>query len=74
MKRRICVRSMGLGAVIMLIGLAVGAIVSPPLVAQRNGVFDKITCRGLQVVDENGKQAIVLTSAESRNAVTVLDK
>ena len=35
MKRRICVRSMGLGAVIMLIGLAVGAIVSPPLVAQR---------------------------------------
>ena len=28
MKRKICVRSMGLGAGIMLIGLAVGAIVS----------------------------------------------
>ena len=54
MKRRICVRSMGLGAVIMLIGLAVGAIVSPPLVAQRNEVFDYITCRGVKVVDELG--------------------
>ena len=30
MKRKICVRSMFLGAVIMLIGLMVGAIVSPP--------------------------------------------
>ena len=40
MKRRICVRSMGLGAVIMLIGLVVGAIVSPPLGAQRNGVTE----------------------------------
>ena len=44
MKRRICVRSMGLGAIIMLIGLTVGAIVSPPLIAQRNGVFDEIEC------------------------------
>ena len=74
MKRRICVRSMGLGAAIMLIGLAVGAIVSPPLVAQRNGVFDEIQCRGLQVVDENGNEAIVLTSAEKANVVAVFDK
>ena len=74
MKRRICVRSMGLGAVIMLIGLAVGAIVSPPLVAQRNGVFDTITCRGLDVVDENGKKAIFLVSGEGVNGVAVFDK
>ena len=58
MKRRICVRSMMLGAVIMLIGLAVGAIVSPPLGAQRNGVFDEITCRSLNVVDEKGAATI----------------
>ena len=74
MKRRICVRSMGLGAVIMLIGLAVGAIVSPPLVAQHNGVFDKITCREIEVVDENGNQAIVLGSKEGVNLMTVSDK
>ena len=74
MKRSICVRSMMLGAVIMLIGLVVGAIVSPPLGAQRNGVFDEITCRTLRVVDENGKQAIVLGSIEGLNVETVLDK
>ncbi len=74
MKRKICVRSMGLGAVIMLIGLAVGAIVSPPLIAQRNGVFDKITCRKLEVVDEDGNPAVGLSSSEEGNSVVVLDK
>lgn len=52
MKRRICVRSMVLGAVIMLVRLAVGAIVSPPLSSQRNGVFDKITCREIGISSE----------------------
>ena len=60
MKRRICVRSMALGAVIMLIGLAVRAIVSPPLIAQRNDVFDKITCREIEVIDKDGNEAIRL--------------
>lgn len=53
-----------LGAVIMLIGLCVGAIISPPLIAQRNGVFDDITCRMLIVVDEAGKPAISLSASE----------
>lgn len=53
-----------LGAVIMLIGLGIGVIVSPPLIAQRNGVFDKITCRELVVTDENGNKAIALVSTE----------
>ena len=52
-----------LGALIMLVGLAVGAIVSPPLIAQRNDVFDKITCRSLEVVDENGNIAVRLESS-----------
>ena len=30
-----------MGAAMMLIGIAVGLIVSPPLIAQREGVFDK---------------------------------
>ena len=67
MKRKICVKSMALGAVIMLIGLAVGAIVSPPLIAQRNGVFDKIQCTGLTVVDEDGKMGVELY----RNSVLI---
>ncbi len=81
MKRKVCVRSMVLGAVIMLVGLAVGAIVSPPLIAQRNGVFDKISCRTLEVVDENGNLAIVLSTElinrdnePKANGVLVLDK
>ena len=53
-----------LGAVIMLVGLGIGAIVSPPLIAQRNGMFDKITCRELVVTDENGNKAIALVSTE----------
>ncbi len=63
MKRNICVRSMGLGAVIMFIGLAVGAVVSPPLTAQRNGVFGDIECTGLIVVNEEGKQVIEFGSS-----------
>ena len=75
MKRKICVKSMFLGAVIMLIGLAVGAIVSPPLVAQRNGVFDKIQCRELQVLDKHGKKAIHLhTDGVYGNMVGVYDQ
>ena len=74
MKRRICVRSMVLGAGIMLIGLAVGAIVSPPLIAQRNGVFDKITCRELVVVDSSGKEAIFLNSTKKNNNITIMGK
>ena len=74
MKRRFCVRSMMLGAVIMLIGLAVGAIVSPPLVAQRNGVFDEIVCTGLTVVNHAGKRMIELISAEDTNMIRLLDK
>ena len=74
MKRRICVRSMGLGAVIMLIGLAVGAIVSPPLIAQRNGVFGEVVCRRLTVVDKHGRTAIDLESTEKANSILLVDK
>ena len=81
MKRKVCVRSMVLGAVIMLVGLVIGAIVSPPLIAQKNGVFNKITCREFEVLDENGNEAIVLSTElitrdnePKANGVLVLDK
>ena len=75
MKSRVCVRSMMLGAVIMFIGLAVGAIVSPPLVAQRNGVFDKITCRGIEVVDKDGLVGVRLgANDDGTTGVSVFGK
>ena len=48
----------------MLIGLAVGAIVSPPLVAQSDGVFDEIVCTKLTVINKEGKEAVILGSRE----------
>ena len=72
MKRKVCVRSMVLGAVIMLVGLAVGAIVSPPLIAQRNGVFGDIECTGLTVVNKSGKLAVALDTDDA-NRVLVYD-
>ena len=60
MKRRICVRSMVLGAAIMLIGMWVSPLISPPVTAQHNGVFDKIQCREIEVIDKDGNEAIRL--------------
>lgn len=64
----------GLGALIMLIGIGVGSVVSPPLIAQRNGVFNEITCRKLTVVDEAGNKAIYLTSTKEANGVFVANQ
>ena len=63
-----------LGAVIMLVGIGVGSIVSPPLVAQRDGVFGEIECPQLKVVDKAGKPAIMLIVNEEDNTVVVVDK
>ena len=38
---------------------------------QSNGVFDKIQCRALEVVDKDGKKAIVLQSNEDDNQLVV---
>ena len=54
-----------LGAVIMLIGLGIGSLVSPPLIAQRGDVLGEIQCTGLTVVDASGEPAIVLRTDES---------
>ena len=45
-----------LGAGIMALGIIIGQAITPDIEAQSNGVFDKITCRGIEVVDENGKR------------------
>ena len=55
---------MALGAGILALGMAIGQWTTPDIKAQRNGVFDKIVCRELEVVDKDGKKAIVLQSNE----------
>ena len=50
---------MVLGAVIMAVGIGLGAVVSPPLIAHRNGVFDEVVCGKLTVVNEKGIGEIV---------------
>ena len=62
-----------LGAVIMLIGIGVGSIVCPPLVAQRNGVFDEIVCSKLTVVDEMGKVAIRSAALKTGHSILIFD-
>ena len=56
----------GLGAVIMLIGLGVEATLTPQLVAQHNGVFNKITCEEFEVVDKTGKRIAFLGRAKTK--------
>ena len=51
-----------LGAGIMALGITIGQSVTPNIEARSDGVFDKITCREIEVVDEDGKKAIVLAS------------
>ena len=63
-----------LGAIIMLIGIGVGSIVSPSLIAQHNGVFDEIVCSKLKVVDKVGNPAIILGSHEGGNDILVVDE
>lgn len=54
-----------LGAVIMLVGLGVGAILCPPLVAQRVDVLGDLKCTSLTVVDMSGAPAIALRTDET---------
>ena len=57
----------------MAVGITIGQFVTPNIEAQGNGVFDKITCRELEVVDENGKKAIVLESKDYTRRLTFFD-
>ena len=41
-----------LGAGIMAIGITIGQFITPNIEAQNNGVFEKITCRELEVVGQ----------------------
>ena len=51
---------MALGAAIMAIGIIIGQWGTPDIEAQSNGVFDKITCREIEVIDKDDNEAIRL--------------
>ena len=50
------------GAIVMLIGLGIGAIVSPPLTAQNNGVFDRVICSELFIGKDIMRPGILMAS------------
>ena len=62
-----------LGAGIMAVGITIGQFITPNIEAQNNGVFDKIQCRELEVVDTAGNPAIVLTASDLGNVIWVID-
>ena len=64
-----------LGAGIMALGITIGQFVTPDIEAQRNGVFNEITCRKLTVVDKTGKDAIILDAGglPGRNYIEILN-
>ena len=51
---------MALGAGILAIGIIIGQFVTPDIEAQSNSVFDKITCREIEVIDKNGEPTIIM--------------
>ena len=59
-----------LGAGILAVGIIIGQIITPDIEAQSSGVFDKITCREIEVVDKNGKKAIGLEVSELGSTVS----
>lgn len=62
---------MVLGTVITLMVMAVSRFF-PPLHAQRHSEY--IVCKGISIVDDNGKKAIHLTAGKNRNHIIVYDK
>ena len=55
---------MVLGAVILAVGIIIGQVITPDIEAQSNGVFDKIICKEIEVVDKDGNTGILLVAGE----------
>ena len=66
---------MVLGAGILALGIIIGQWVTPDIEAQSNGVFEKIQCRELEVVDKDGLVGVRLAAADNgTNGVSVFGK
>ena len=62
---------MALGAGILALGIIIGQFVTPDIEAQADGVFDKIQCRELVVVDKEGTATVRIFSDEDRGFISV---
>ncbi len=51
---------MALGAGILALGITIGQFITPNTEAQNDGVFDKITCKEIEVVDITGRRVAFL--------------
>ena len=65
---------MALGALILAVSITIGQFVTPNIEAQNNGVFDKVVCRELEVVDKAGLVGVRLIANDKVNRVGVFDK
>lgn len=65
---------MALGAGILAVGIIIGQIITPDIEAQSNGVFDKITCREIEVIDKHGETQVRVRSGFFGGLVTVRGK
>ena len=63
-----------LGAGIMAVGITIGQFITPNIEAQGNGVFDKIICREIEVLDKDGNKSIGLRSNDKANSVSIYDR
>lgn len=62
---------MALGAGILALGIAIGQWTIPDIEAQNNGVFDKIVCRELEVVNQDGNKAISLSASINKDLMNM---
>ena len=64
---------MFLGAGLLALGIIIGRMIETRTVVQSDGVFEKIQCRELEVVDSQGNKAIALQSHDTSNGMVIFD-
>ena len=62
---------MALGAGLLAVGIIIGQWGTPDIEAQSNGVFDKIACREIEVIDKDGNEAIRLYTTKHGGRIRV---
>ncbi len=62
-----------LGAAILALGVVIGQFITPGSESQSSSVFDEISCRKLTIITDTGESAIVLSSDEQSNSISIAD-
>ena len=64
---------MAVGALILALGITIGQVITPSIEAQSNGVFDRIECSVLTLVDELGNEQIQLAAGSDLSYLIFTD-